>query len=97
MSTSIEANSTVDFSREVEPHQAGMQSNKVLKLVQLFESQITEQQLHPAAQFVVLRHGKVVLDRVIGVGRDGKPIDYSTPFYTFSTSKPFMGICIHKL
>lgn len=97
MSTTIEVSNTVDFSHEEEPHQAGMQSNKVAKLVQLFESQITKQHLHPAAQLVVLRHGKVVLDRVLGVGRDGKPIDHSTPFYTFSTSKPFMGICIHKL
>jgi CubicO group peptidase (beta-lactamase class C family) len=97
MATTIKVSNKVDFSREEEPRQVGMRSHQVAKLVQLFESQITKQRLHPAAQLVVLRHGKVALDRAIGTGRDGKPIDHHTPFYTFSTSKPFMGICIHKL
>ena len=87
----------VDFSAEVDPAQAGMKPAALKKIVERFDDLVTEKHWHPAAQLVILRHGRVVLDRVIGNGRDGKPIDHETPFYTFSVSKPFMGMCVHKL
>jgi CubicO group peptidase (beta-lactamase class C family) len=87
----------LDFSHEVSPAVVGMKPDRVNHLVEEFEAMVTEKHLHPSAQLVMLRHGRAVLDRVIGVGRDGHPIDHETPFYTFSVSKPFVGICIHKL
>lgn len=87
----------MDFSHEVPPTEVGMSARQVNSLAHKFESMVLEKHWHPSAQLVLLRHGEVVLDRVIGIGRAGKPIDHETPFYTFSTSKPFIGICIHKL
>lgn len=87
----------IDFSREVNPETAGMRSLEIQELVRIFDTQITERHLHPAAQLVVLRHGKVVLDRALGTGRGGAAINRDTPFYTFSVSKPFTGMCVHKL
>jgi CubicO group peptidase (beta-lactamase class C family) len=87
----------LDFSNEVEPTKVGMNAARVKKIVELFDGMVTEKHWHPAAQLVVLRHGEVVLDRVVGAGRNGKSIEHETPFYTFSVSKPFIAICIHKL
>jgi CubicO group peptidase (beta-lactamase class C family) len=87
----------IDFSHEIDPKTAGMRREGVEALAHIFETQLTERHLHPAAQLVVLRQGKVVLDRALGVGRHGKPIDHNTPFYCFSVSKPFTGMCVHKL
>ena len=87
----------LDFSKEVDSAQVGMKAEKVRDIADKFESMVTEKHWHPSAQLVILHHGQVVLDRVIGVGRGNQPIDHQTPFYTFSTSKPFIGLCIHKL
>lgn len=87
----------LDFSHAVDPTKAGMKPARVKKIVEVFEAMVTKKHWHPAAQLVVLRHGEVILDRVIGTGRYGKPIDHETPFYSFSVSKPFVAICIHKL
>jgi CubicO group peptidase (beta-lactamase class C family) len=87
----------LDFSIEVDPSKVGMNADRIKSIGKKFEFMVTEKHWHPAAQLVVLRHGKVVLDRFIGNGRNGRPIDHETPFYTFSVSKPFIGICIHKL
>ena len=70
--------------------QAGIET-----LGRVFERQYQEG-MHPAAQMVVLRHGQVVFDRVIGKARR-KPVKPDTPFYTFSCTKAFTGMCIHKL
>jgi CubicO group peptidase (beta-lactamase class C family) len=88
---------TIDFSTRVDPGHVGMRKAQVDKIGELFDGMVTEKHWHPAAQLVILRHSQVVLDRIIGTGRDGKPIDHETPFYTFSVSKPFIGVCIHKL
>lgn len=87
----------IDFSREVEPETAGMSREGVKYLAHVFEDQLKRKHWHPAAQLVVLRHGRVILDRALGVGRHGKPVDRDTPFYCFSVSKPFTGMCVHKL
>lgn len=87
----------VDFSHEVNPESAGMHRAGIEELARVFEDQITARHWHSAAQLVVLRHGKVVLDRALGVGRYGKPVERDTPFYCFSVSKPFTGLCVHKL
>jgi CubicO group peptidase (beta-lactamase class C family) len=88
---------TLDFGREIDPVNVDMLPHAVGRLVKVFEDQVTKHHLHPAAQLVVLRHGRVVLDRVLGVGRNGKPVTTATPFLTFSVTKAFTGICIHRL
>ena len=45
---------------------------------------------------VVVRGGKVVMDRVIGTSR-GKPVTPHTPYLTFSVSKALTGACVHQL
>jgi CubicO group peptidase (beta-lactamase class C family) len=87
----------IDFSREVEPSSVGMKDAELGSLVELFEEQIDKQHLHEAAQLVVLRHGQVVLDRAYGHGRRGRPIRRDDPFFTFSATKPFTAMCVHKL
>ncbi len=74
-----------------------MDPEKTQKLSQLFTHQIDQEHLHPAAQLVVVRHGKVVLDLAYGTGRRSKPIIPETPFFTFSVTKAFTGICVHRL
>jgi CubicO group peptidase (beta-lactamase class C family) len=87
----------IDFSREVEPSSVGIKGTKLELLVELFKEQVDKQHLHEAAQLVVLRHGQVVVDRAHGCGRRGQPIGRDDPFYTFSTTKPFTAMCVHKL
>ncbi len=89
--------SSVDFSHEVDPKSVGMRHAKVKELAKTFESEISEKHWHPAAQLVVLRHGQVVLDRALGSGNRGLPINHDTPFYCFSVSKPFTALCVHRL
>lgn len=74
-----------------------MRSAGVERLIELFRRQVAEQKLHEAAQLAVLRRGRVVVDEVIGYGRGGEPIKPDTPFLTFSATKAFTGVCIHKL
>ena len=74
-----------------------MDPDKLDDLRKVFYDQIDRQRLHPAAQLVVLRHGRVVLDLAHGIGRSGQLITPETPFYTFSVSKAFTGICVHQL
>jgi CubicO group peptidase (beta-lactamase class C family) len=73
-----------------------MHAKGLTALTTLFEHQITVQHLHPAAQLVIIRHGQVVIDRAMGQGRRG-PIGPETPFLTFSVSKVFTAMCIHRL
>jgi CubicO group peptidase (beta-lactamase class C family) len=86
----------LDFSHEATPETVGMKPEVVAALGRLFEDQILRQGLHPAAQLVVLRRGKVVLDRALGVGRFAS-VQKDTPFLAFSVTKPFTGLCVLKL
>ncbi len=86
----------LDFTYEVLAETAGMRAEGLATLTTLFENQITVQHLHPAAQLVVIRHGQVVIDRAMGQGRH-VPINPETPFLTFSVSKVFTAMCIHRL
>jgi len=86
----------IDFSQEVRPKDAGFTREGVGRLTSLFEDQVNLQNLHPSAQMVILRHGKVVMDRAIG-SEKGQPITRDTPYLTFSVSKAFTGACVHQL
>ncbi|MCJ7694231.1 MAG: beta-lactamase family protein [Anaerolineaceae bacterium] len=87
---------SVDFSHEVSPCDAGFDPDRLELLIKAFESQVNIEKLHPSAQLVVLRYGKVVLSRAMGISRS-KPVSRKTPYLTFSVSKAFTGVCIHKL
>ncbi len=86
----------LDFSSETPAENVGMSAERLTALSEVFARQITDQKLHPAAQLVVLRHGHVVIDRALGQGRRA-PITPETPFLTFSISKVFTAMCIHRL
>lgn len=86
----------IDFSHETLPGDVNINPVKLRLLVNLYEKQVVEYKLHPSAQMVLLRHGKVILNRAVGTSR-GKPVINSTPYLTFSVSKAFTGACIHKL
>ena len=86
----------IDFTQEVTPDECGVKADKLEYLVRLFESQITVEKLHPSAQLVILRYGRVVLNRAMGMDRR-KPVTRSSPYLTFSVSKAFIGMCIHQL
>ena len=88
--------SKIDFSKEVQSEDAEMASAGINKLTRLFEDQVNVQNLHPSAQMVILRHGKVVMDRAIGCEK-GQAITRETPYLTFSVSKAFTGACVHQL
>ncbi|MBN2045975.1 MAG: beta-lactamase family protein [Anaerolineales bacterium] len=87
---------TLDFTRPVAPEEAGIDPTALTRLHDLFGSQLADG-LHPAAQLVVVKDGQVVIDLAAGSFRGGKPVKPDTPFYCFSVSKAFTGICIHKL
>lgn len=87
----------LNFDSPTEPKQVGMDVGRLVKLRQVFYDQIDHQALHPAAQLVVLRHGQVVLDLAHGQGRFGRPVTPQTPFFTFSVTKAFTGVCVHQL
>lgn len=68
------------------------------KLEQVFHEQIAAG-LHPGAQLVVLRQGRVVFDAAAGIAnlRRKQPVTYETPFHTFSCTKSFTAVCVHHL
>lgn len=83
--------SPLDFSREVAPAEAGMDSGGVKRLASLFEAWVAGPgDSRSAGQLVVVRHGQVVLDRAIHAAP-------SAPFFSFSVSKAFTGACVHRL
>lgn len=98
----MQTNPTIDtplsFSGEVIPATVGMSESGVRRIVDVFNRQINEGQ-HPGAQLVVLRHGQVVVDRASGLANKTRvtPVTPDTPFLTYSVSKTFTGMCIHRL
>jgi CubicO group peptidase (beta-lactamase class C family) len=85
----------IDFSKPADPAAAGVDPQKLIPLTELFDRQIAAG-MHPAAQMVVLKDGRVIFERA-GGQYNGVPITPDTPFYTFSVTKAFTGACIHKL
>lgn len=88
----------LDFTKAAAPEEAGMSPQGVQQIVRVFEQQL-ERGLHPGAQLVVLRHGRVIVDLARGIAnlRDKKPVLPDTPFMTWSTTKPFTAMCVHQL
>jgi CubicO group peptidase (beta-lactamase class C family) len=88
----------LDFNHPATSHAVGMSEAGVQNIQDVFEQQF-KRRLHPGAQLVVLRHGRVVVDLAAGLAnlRRRKPVTPETPFLTWSTSKPFTAMCIHHL
>jgi CubicO group peptidase (beta-lactamase class C family) len=87
---------SLDFSHSISPEEAGVDPAALSRLDQLFHAQITGG-LHPAAQMVVIKDGQVLFDQAVGQFNGGMPVRANTPFYCFSVSKAFTGMCVHKL
>jgi CubicO group peptidase (beta-lactamase class C family) len=94
----IAKTSQVDFQTGASPAALGMGTAGVQRIVEIFERQI-RQDLQPGAQLVVLRHGQVVVDLAAGLAntRRKQPVTPETPFLTFSVTKAFTGMCVHRL
>ncbi|MEM9775640.1 MAG: serine hydrolase domain-containing protein [Chloroflexota bacterium] len=88
----------LDFSREVDPASVGMDTKAVRRVGEMFDDQFLRG-LHSAGQMVVLRHGQVVLNRKNGLLRLGsyESVQDSTPFLTFSVTKPLTAVCMYQL
>lgn len=88
----------ITFGLEVDPETVDMTRRGVNRIVALFEQHFADGQ-HPASQLVVIRHGQVVLDRTLGILRTGRfeSVKPTTPFLTFSCTKPLTGVCLHQL
>ena len=85
----------IDYSQPPDPAAAGIDPKAIQPLADLFDQMIAEG-LHPAAQMVVLKDGHVIFDRAAGQA-NGRSITPETPFYGFSVSKAFTGMCVHQL
>jgi len=98
MSSNPTIESCLNYLNEVAPAIVGMSESGVRHIVEIFYRQITDG-LHPGAQLVVLRHGRVVVDRFGGLANTGRgmPVNADTPFLTYSVSKAFTGMCVHRL
>ncbi|MEW5869676.1 MAG: serine hydrolase domain-containing protein [Chloroflexota bacterium] len=68
------------------------------KLEQVFREQIAAG-LHPGAQLVVVRQGRVVFDSAAGMAnlKRKQPVTHETPFHIFSCTKSFTAVCVHHL
>lgn len=86
----------LDFSHPISPEEAGVDSAALARLKAVFDAQLADG-LHPATQMVVVKDSQVLFDQAAGQFRGGKPVRAETPFYCFSVSKAFTGICVHKL
>ena len=88
----------LDFERGDPPALAGMTAAGVERISAIFDAQIARR-LHPGAQLVVLRHGRVAVDRAAGIAdvKRRTPVGPETPFMTWSCTKAFTGMCVHRL
>ncbi len=89
--------SLVDYNHPADPSQLDMDTGRLEKVREIFYDQIDHQALHSAAQLVVLRHGQVALDLAHGKSRLNHEVTPDTPFFTFSVTKAFTGVCVHQL
>jgi CubicO group peptidase (beta-lactamase class C family) len=85
----------INFSKNPDPQAAGIEPQALQPLADLFDRQIADG-LHSAAQLVVLKDGHVIFDRTSGTF-NGWLVTADTPFYCFSVTKAFTGMCVHKL
>ena len=88
----------ISFDDDSNPSEHGISVEDEKLISDVFDRQIRDG-LHPGAQLVVLRRGRVVLDRFEGF-TDTRSIHRVTPetrFLAFSVTKPITSICVFKL
>ncbi len=75
-----------------------MTEGGVQRVCETFAGQLARG-LHPGAQLVVLRRGRVILDLAGGWAsiRPRRPVTHETPFLSWSCTKALTGMCVHRL
>lgn len=88
----------LDFERVAAPAEAGMTESGIQRIRAVFADQLARG-LHPGAQLVVLRQGRVAVDLAGGWGRvrPRGPVTRNTPFLAWSCTKALTGMCMHRL
>lgn len=88
----------LDFARPAPPAEAGMTEAGARRVREVFDAQLTRG-LHPGAQLVVLRRGRVAVDLAGGWAslRPRRPVTHRTPFLSWSCTKALTGMCVHRL
>ncbi len=92
------------FEEVIEPELVGMDGRRLAKTVDLFRRQQAAGAF-PGGQLVARRHGQVVLNEAVGIGRGFRPdepapplpVTPSTPFPVLSAGKPLAAIVIALL
>jgi CubicO group peptidase (beta-lactamase class C family) len=81
---------------EVAPSAAGMKADRLEQVTDWLASRLSDR--HFGAQLVVLRGGRVVLDRSVGsTNRDHARVTPRDRFIVYSLGKPFAALCVHLL
>jgi CubicO group peptidase (beta-lactamase class C family) len=81
---------------EAAPSATGMNSDRLRHVTHWLASRLSDR--HFGAQLVVLRGGRVILDRSVGsTNRRRAPVTPSDRFVVFSLGKPFAALCLHLL
>jgi CubicO group peptidase (beta-lactamase class C family) len=90
--------SPIEFNHEENGIVTGFSLEGVKRISRVFDRQVKSGH-HPGAQLVVIRNGRVVLDRWGGYSDSVKKrfVTPETPFLTFSITKPFTSMCVFKL
>lgn len=88
----------LDFSGKAPPDGAGLDPAGVQAIEAVFAGQL-EAGLHPGAQLLVLRAGRVIVDLATGLADVHRriPVTPDTPFLVWSLTKPLTAMCVHKL
>jgi CubicO group peptidase (beta-lactamase class C family) len=81
---------------EVTPSAAGMKADRLEQVTDRLASRLSDR--HFGAQLVVLRGGRVVLDRSVGfTNRDHARMTPRDRLVVYSLGKPFAALCVHLL
>src|SRR5207247_114028 len=81
---------------EVAPPVVGMKADRLEQVTDWLASRLSDRRF--GAQLVVLRRGRVVLDRSVGsTNRDYARVTPHDRFVVYSLGKPFAALCVHLL
>ena len=88
----------IEWGETIDPSVVGITREGVSKINQVYDMQLAEK-LHQGSQLVVLRNGRIIVDRADGIAnvKRNTKVTPDTPFHCFSVTKPITAICIHKL
>ncbi len=88
----------LDFAHPAPPAEAGLSGRGLQRVGEAFSDQLARG-LHPGAQLVVLRRGRVAVDLAGGWAslRPRRPVTHQTPFHSWSCTKALTGMCVHRL